>query len=214
MGWSSSWVAVQGPGKAEVLDALGLEETGKEAVPGERTADLSCRELEDGWVVIFSEDFDWGPRERVLELSRLGLAVGCQFEDRVMMTSVACAAEQGRELWRVFHDSEKSVFRLDVTGEPPAAFLSIKEKLIQTQEDEGGEKADVDHLHDAPLELAKAVCGYRHDDEILAFIGLRACGSGSELRAPEFEPGELQANPQPRSSSSLIGRLFAPFKRR
>lgn len=46
-------------------------------------------------------------------------------------------------------------------GAPPAEYPAIRDRLIalQNADEEGG----VDYLFDAPLEVAKAVCGYRFD---------------------------------------------------
>ena len=186
MGWMASWVAVKGAPKVAVLEALGLSETGEEVLPGARYRGISCGELPDGWTVVFSEDFDWASRERVLELSRLGQAVGLQFEDKVEMTAIATGAQGGAELWRVYHDNDKR--RLEVSGEPPPEFAAIRDQLMQAQEDDGGEESDTDFLHDIPLETAKAACGYRADDWVPAFIGLVGPGAEPEP-VREARPG-------------------------
>lgn len=198
MGWMASWVAVQGGLKAEIFDHLGLTETGEETFPGSRGAPLSFREFPDQWLVIFSEDFDWASAEVLLELSRFGLALACQFEDKVEMTTVLSAARDGATLWRVFHDNVGSGHRLDVTGEPPAAFAAIRDAALaeQRQADANGE--DVDFLCEAPLELARAVCGYRPDEEEAAFTVLRRRGAS----APADGGGQL----------SFLERLLAPFR--
>lgn len=200
MGWSSSWVAIQGGVETEILEHLGLVETGQEVQPGTRSAPFSWAELPQGWVVVFSEDFEWASSNRVLELSRFGLTVGCQFEDKVAMTSSICAARDGVELWRVFHDNEASIYRLDVTGEPPVALAAIRGRLFEEQEKAGGEDAGVDYVHEIPFELAQAVCGYRHDEDESNFTGLRrAGGAGLAAVAPK---------------SSFLERLLAPFRSR
>ncbi len=180
MGWSCSWVAVQGVGKGEVLEVLDLIETGEQVEPGSRGAKLSCSERPDGWTVVFSEEFDWADRKRVLELSRLGPVVGCQFEDKVEMTSIASGAENGVELWRVAHVNDP-IYRLDVSGAPPAELEGIRERIFRKQDEKGGEAAGVDYVHDIPLEVAKAACGYRADDEEATFAALRRAGK----RPPE-----------------------------
>jgi hypothetical protein len=191
-----SWVAVQGAAKAEVLDALGLVETAEEVLPGSRSVPLSCAERPGGWLILFSEDFDWADRGRVLELSRFGLTVGCQFEDKVEMTSVACAARNGEELWRVFHANDPK-HRLDVSGEPPREFTEIRDRLFREQEEDGGEDSGVDFIHDIPLEVAKVACGFRADEDESVFAGLkRAAGS------PGAEGAERPG---------FLARLLAPF---
>lgn len=200
MGWSSSWVAIQGGAKTEILEHLGLVETGQDIQPGTGSAPFSLAELPQDWVVVFSEDFDWASTNRVLELSRFGLTVGCQFEDKVAMTSSICAARGGVELWRVFHDHEGSIYRLDVTGEPPVELAAIRGRLFEEQEKAGGEDAGVDYVHEIPFELAQAVCGYRHDEDEAIFMGLMRAG-GAELAAVA-------------PKSSFLERLLAPFRPR
>src|SRR4051794_40110618 len=117
MGWMASWVAVQGAAKSEILEHLGLVESGGEVLPGTRAAPFSSREFPGGWLVIFSENLEWASPKRLLDLSHFGFAIACQFEDKVEMTSSLTAARDGVELWRVFHDNTQSIFRLDVSGE-------------------------------------------------------------------------------------------------
>ena len=183
MGWMASWVAVQGAARIEVFEHLGLAELGGEVLPGTRAAPFCCREFPDGWLVIFSEDFDWASSKRLLDLSRLGFALACQFEDKVEMTSALTAARDGVELWRVFHDNTQSIFRLDVSGEPPAALAAIRDKSFEEQRADGGEESSTDFVHDVPLELGRAVCGFHAEEVDAPFTALRkasASGMGGE----------------------------------
>lgn len=193
MAWMCSWIGVRGADKVEVLDALNLVVQGFEVEPGTRAAPFSCCERTDGWLIVFSEDFDWARPERVRELSRLGLAVGCQFEDEVEMTSIACVAEAGAEIWRVCHVNEED---LEVAGDPPAEFAVIRDRLLQEQ----AEHADADYLHDLPLELAKSVCGFRADEDEGVFFALSGAG--------------LQGGQRSDRSAGLLDKLLPPFRRR
>jgi hypothetical protein len=172
MGWMCSWVAVQGAVKSDVLQALGVVETGRQVQPGSRSVPLSCAERPGGWLVVFSEDFGWADRDRILALSRFGLTVGCQFEDKVEMESVASAARLGEELWRVSH-LNGPLYRLDVVGAPPSEFTAIRDALFRQQDEDGGEDSAADFIHDIPLELAKAACGYRADEDESSFMALK-----------------------------------------
>lgn len=174
MGWMVSWVAVQGAPTPTVLSSLGLMETGEWVDPGSRVADFSVREI-DGWVVVFSEDFDWGAPAKALELSRLGRAVSLQFEDKIEMTAIACEAVNGVQAWLVSHVNDKGQ-ELVVEGEPPPSFVPIRDEAIRRQREEGG----ADYLHDIPQDIAKAVCGYRADEEIRPFAALRPAGTASK----------------------------------
>lgn len=194
MGWSASWAAVQGSTKAEVLAVLGLEETEQEVFPGSREGEFSCHELADGWFVVFCEHFDGLDREQVLELSKLGLAVGRQFEDKVEMTSVAMAARDGVELWRIFHNTVKSSYRLDVTGEPPEVFAAFRDEAFRLQKEDGG----ADFVFDVPAQVAASVCGYDAEAFEPAFQALRSVAS-QRHRA---------GRPSDRASGGLFSWLF------
>ena len=110
------------------------------------------------------------------------------------MTNSVCAARAGAELWRVFHDNEHSIYRLDVTGEPPAELAEIRDRLFREQERDGGKDSDTDFVHDIPFELAQVFCGYRHDEDESTFIGLRSLGAAGSIEA--------------KSGSGFLGRLL------
>lgn len=176
MGWMASWLAVQGAGKAEIFEYLGLIEAGKEALPGLGLVSFSCREFPDNWLVVFSENFEWANPQRLLDLSRFGLALACQFEDKVEMTSSLAAARDGVEIWRVHHDSTGSIYRLDVTGEAPEALAAIRDAAFDLQREDGGEDSIADFVHDVALDLGKSICGFRAGDDLTPFTGLKGAG--------------------------------------
>jgi hypothetical protein len=182
MGWMCSWVGVQGVQgvqRTEVLETLGLVETGQVVEPGSGASTWCVGEVEGGWLIVFSEDFDWGNPERVRNLSAFGLTVGLQFEDKVEMTSIACAAQDGVELWRVSHvNSDDEHKALIVTGDPPPAFKDIREALINEQAE--ADDDSVDYLHDIPIEVAKSACGYRADEWLPPFMAVRPIGAPAE----------------------------------
>ena len=198
MGWMCSWVAVEGADKEEVIKALDFVETGEEVLPGERNRDspFSYMERDNGWIVVFGNGFEWAGTDRVVGLSRLGLTLGCQFEDKVEMTSVVCAAKDGVVLWRVYHDATLKGDKLQVSGNPPEEYADIRDQMLREQAER---TANVDYIFEIPLELAKAVCGYRTDDEPEPFHGLRP--------ADEERPGSA-------GSGSFWGRLFGGSRNR
>lgn len=204
MGWMCSWVAVQGVAKGDVLAVLDLVETGEQVEPGSRRRGLSCLERPNGWTVVFSEDFDWADRKRVLDLSRLGLVIGCQFEDKVEMTSIASAARDGVELWRVAHVNNP-IYRLDVSGDPPVELAAIRDRFFREQDEDGGEKSSADYVHDVPLEVAKAACGYRADDEEALFAALQPAGKATAKASPAGTTAEAPVR------RGLLGGLLGLF---
>jgi len=200
MGVMCSWIAVQSGSKADILAALNLSETGEEVLPGEERTLLSCCAFPGDWLVVFSEDFDWATSEQTAELSRFGLALGCQYEDEVEMTSAIWAMRDGAELWRVFHDNTQSTYRLDVTGDPPAALAAIRDRYVREQDTAGGEDAGVDYIGEIAQDLSKALCGFRMYKGDDVFNELRPPGMASSVSVARA----AQAPRRP----GLLARLF------
>jgi hypothetical protein len=164
MGYSVSWFAVSGKEPQLVLDELGLSSTREvEEVPD---APVVCAHLPAGWFLVFVNQgplaFMEGP---VATLSAGCTVVFCQVEERAMFSSAACYVN-GERTWHVAHDSEKGRYHLESQGEPPPELDAIFRSMKAEQDQAGGEKADVDCIHDVPIELAKAITGFRHDEDI------------------------------------------------
>lgn len=162
MGFSTSWFAVQGVSREEVLTTLGVEPSGqKRGVPAFR---LAMAELPGGWLLVWHErDLEKAFRNAAA-LSRHGPAVACAIEEHVMV-SEARGYGGGGEIWRIRHDPDASVYHLETTGAPPAQLTQIRADAKAAQKSEGGEDADVDLIFDVPAELAKSICGFKHDED-------------------------------------------------
>jgi hypothetical protein len=180
MGLMCSWVAIRTQGKADVLDHLGLAETGKIVEPTERRGLKSAYQNDNGWLYVFAEgDFDWADEARVRDLSQFGLTVGIQAEDKIDMACTVCAAKDGRVLWTVSHINEPGK-ELTISGEAPAALADIRRKYETLQKEE----ADADYLWEIPLQLARELTGYRVDEDPIDFRELAStrmgetCGPG------------------------------------
>jgi len=164
MGFSLGWVAVRGSDPESICRILGLHETGvREELPESPMVGAS---LPHGWYLVV---VDRG--EKLLEdtlLQRLSAdceAVGCFVEEHVMY-SAAEGWTNGRRVWSVTHDSSKARAHLELEGDLPPALSAIRARLESEQEAAGGDTADVDYLFDVPVELAKAVTGFRHDEDV------------------------------------------------
>jgi hypothetical protein len=164
MGFSVSWMAVQGCDVAEAAEALGVE------IGDGPASDLPERDcigqLPEGWVLVWIEDFDALRKGRFAPLLKFGPAVACAVEEHVMVQE-ARGYRDGVEVWRVTHDctASESIYHLDLAGEPPANFEAIRSAGFKAQEGEGGEDAGVDLICDVPLDLAKSICGFKHDED-------------------------------------------------
>jgi len=160
MGFSVSWIGVQGASKEDVLTRLNLIDTGRP--DPESRARLACATLPSGWTVIYSNRFDYASPQRIAAASAGAFALGCAVEEHVMF-SEAWAYRDGEAVWRVSHDCEKGLYDLTVVGELSAQAEAVRARLIGEQDEAGGEKADVDHVFEIPIEIAATVCGFRHD---------------------------------------------------
>ncbi len=210
MGLMNSWIAVQGVAKADLFAEMGWEETGQEVDPFSGIAAFSYLEKPGGWLVIFSDDFDWASQEEILAFSQFGLTLGCQFEDKVEMTSIVTAARDGVELWQVSHIADP-IFRLDVRGEPPVELAAIHEQALRDQHAAGGRDAGVDLIFEVPLDLAKAICGYRADEEESMFMAL----DGADPYFEDDDEDEFDDDPgQDRERGPGLLQRFAAFFRR
>lgn len=193
MGFSLTWTAVRGKPSEEVLAALGLRLTGatSDDMPTRREPYASAQ-LDGGWVLVVA-DASTAPRERFLDesdaadrfLSSLskGCEVVCCFVEEHVMYGRACAWRDGVRLWSVAHDAEVGVDDLQVAGTPPPDLAALADRAREEQAAEG----DADYAFDVPVDLAKAVAGFRHDEDTL------------QCRLLEPVPG---------GKRGLLGRLF------
>jgi hypothetical protein len=97
-------------------------------------------------------------------VSHVGETVYCFVEEHVMV-SAASLWRDGKQVWRVTHDGQESADHLSTDGVAPPAFASIRDKYLAVQAAEREE--DVDHIFDIPVELARELTGFRHDQEPL-----------------------------------------------
>jgi hypothetical protein len=160
MGFSISWVGFRNVDKAEVLRRSGLRDTGIDDEANE--APFSIAELPTGWVILFSNDFDYGTTERLIGLSADATVLSCQVEEHIMFSAARCCMS-GREAWSVSHDSQKGRYHLVTRGTLPAGYTRIETRLHQQQDESGGSASNVDYTSDVPVELAAELTGYRHD---------------------------------------------------
>jgi hypothetical protein len=189
MGVSLSWFAVKGVSRTEALEGLELE------LHGEPVEDLphwlGLADLPQDWLLfLFNRDLDAAFDERFTALSRHGPAVACAMEEHVMYQEARGYAA-GAEIWRITHDPNKtySLYHLEVAGEPPANFEATHRQAIAEQDAEGGEDAGVDLISDVPLDIARSICGFKHDEEWpdgLQFTELRRVGTAKASSGPGF----------------------------
>jgi hypothetical protein len=159
MGYSLSWVAVKAVPQA-VYAVLDVQPTGERRADAFRRGTVSSLLLGGRTVVVF------GNKElkdnRLAAVSRVGETIHCFVEEHLMV-SVASLWRDGKRVWRVTHDGQESARHLSTDGDVPPEFASIRDKYLAKQAAEPEE--DVDHIFDIPVELARELTGYRHDQE-------------------------------------------------
>jgi hypothetical protein len=166
MGFSISWIAIQGKPKAVVLAELELRETGTPESFSEWP--VGAAELPGGWYLLFLNDFVH-PFTAETVLSSLSVdcyVVACQVEEHVMASS-AFAYRSGIKVWDVTHESELGKRHLVANGQLPEQYSQVREGLLHEQDIGDQEDHGVDYVWDIPVTLAYEVVGFRHDNVYL-----------------------------------------------
>lgn len=193
MGYAGFWVAVRGRARDEILGVLGLRATGVREELSE--SPFVVAELPGGWhVVVSSGAVGRLSSERVLTSLSTGCDVVTCFVEEHVMVSAASGWRDGRRIWSVLHDAQRETEEhLEIEGDPPAAFAGIRESLHVEQA-----RGDADYTFDVPVELAKSLCGYRHDEDI----------SGAGDTPFEVLVASRRSSPRRGKAPSLWKRLF------
>jgi len=183
MGYSIAWIMVRGKTKEDILDQLGLADT---CEPDEANdSAVSGAALPGGAYLLFFKDMAH-PATQAPGMARLSSgceALGCQVEEHVM-ASAAFLYKDGAKVWDVVHLAEQGLYHLAVDGAAPVLLDTIHTEMKASQDEDGGDEAEVDWLFEVPLMLATALSGYRHDEatlltgETLDFTALVPAASG------------------------------------
>ena len=165
MGFSLTWVAVRGGTPQAILEHFGLRGTGQREESPE--AEITGTELPDGWYLIVDQhDRLRLTDDRVLrELAQSRDVVMCFVEEHVMC-SAAAGWRDGERLWSLHHEAGESAAALQIQGRPPAGFDGIRDRLSAQRTASAGEEPKVDYIWDIPVEVAAALTGYRHDQDL------------------------------------------------
>jgi len=199
MGYSLSWLAVKGKPAQAIRDELGFRPTGESEEFAE--SELSAVKMPNGWYIIVSDHTERVVSEeamRKLSLSGCEL-VTCFVEEHVMVSS-ATGWKDGRTIWSVIHDCRIGKSHLDVEGNLPPGFLSIRDVWLART------TSGVDYIFEIPIETAASVTDYRHDRDVPALSG--DVFEVLERLAPQMPPRQKPPLPQRSFSGRLFRRLF------
>ena len=165
MGYSIAWIAFKNMNHQDVIEHLGLRSTGQKASCGE-AAFTGC-ELSKDWFLVVANDCD-SPLVSQESLAGLSIhceALACSVEEHVMYASAELWKE-GRRIWRIAHDAQQSVRHIEADGDLPSGYTEALRAAAKEQDEEDvGSPTEVDFYFEVPLDLAKGLVGFKHDEE-------------------------------------------------
>ena len=164
MGYAMSWLAVRGKDPAAVTFSLGLRATGKMANYAE--AMYTGRPIGNGWflLVVNQAEHEFLAPEVLSQLSSGSDVVACTIEEHVMVCTAEAWKDSAR-VWRIEHNAQESIDHINARGALPDMYISIKDSLSKQQKEAGGKGADTDFFFDIPLQTAKSIVGFKHDED-------------------------------------------------
>jgi len=158
---------VKGKLPQAVRDELSFRMTDeREEIP---ESELTAVEMPNGWYLIVSNHTEQVVSDAAMRsLSSTGCELVTCFVEEHVMVSRATGWKDGQLRWSVTHDTQKDPMHLDVQGEPPPQFAAIRDRNFAEQ---AAADRDVDWLFDIPVETARSVTGYRHDEDVPGLSG-------------------------------------------
>lgn len=171
MGFSVSWIAVKDKNQRAILDFYGFSETDEKHDMPE--SELCASVFPNGWFFIWFNEIE-SPYLKQDVLASLSLdctVIACVIDEHCMYSSSEYWIN-GEIIWKVFHDSHEGMYSLNKSGSLPDFFNSLESQMIANQELEGGKKAEVDLIFEIPLETARRITGFKHDEEMEELAGV------------------------------------------
>lgn len=165
MGYSLSLLGMQTAESDSALAASGFARTGEKAEYARKP--LAGYALPGNWYLVVATrcDADFIRPGTLERLSQLYPVVACSIEEHVMFSAAEYWAG-GARVWRAEHVGESGPIHLKTEGRLPEDFAAMAAAQYAMQEADGGETAGVDHYFDIPLNAARGVFGFKHDEDI------------------------------------------------
>jgi hypothetical protein len=164
MGFAITWFAVREEHAERLFHRLGLSATGETEEFPESL--IATARLDTGWRVIWYSKYGC-PFLRPPDLESMSAdydVVLCSVEEHVMASSCEMWSG-GQRKWRLSHEGEDGPKGLFAEGDLPDCFPTIRKEMEQSQLAEGGDSAEVDYIFEIPLNVAKTIVGFKHDEE-------------------------------------------------
>lgn len=160
MGYSISWLACRGLPFEAVISRLSFRTNGSKE---EFTRPMvSAQTIDDLWTLVVANRCNHRivKTPSLAELSSQCEVVACNIEEHVMYSSAECW-RNGRLAWRIEHDSEQGENHLTIEGEPPDFLKQLVADTLREQ----AEDSEVGWFFEIPLNCAKSLVGFKHDEE-------------------------------------------------
>jgi hypothetical protein len=156
-------LAVKDSASELLLRNLGLTPSGEIAEYGKSL--FTGRGLPNGWfiLVINQCEHKFVKPKLLTSLSSLGDVIACSIEEHVMW-SVAELWRNGAWVWCIEHDAQKSTSHLSTSGLLPDGYAAIEQEFAGQQKHSGGEKSDTNYFFEIPLQMARSIVGFKHDE--------------------------------------------------
>ncbi len=131
------------------------------------------------------------------------------------MFSSAEVWSKGQRKWSISHEGIDGPKGLTSEGELPESFAAIRAKLEQAQLEAGGDDADADYIFSIPLDVARSIVGFSHDEDSPGVINNGYAVLSMPTSLPQRQPQPLEPYPfppleQPKKSG---GGIFGWFKK-
>ncbi len=169
MGFAISWFAIREENAERFFQSLGLSPTGEtEELPDSL---ISTAKMDTGWRVLWYNEYTCpflGERD-LRRISKDYDVLMCLVEEHVMASSAELWSG-GKRKWWLSHQGEEGPKGLDTEGGLPDCFSTIRQEQEQLQAAKGGEKANVDHIFDIPLNVAESIVGFKHDEDSIHLV--------------------------------------------
>jgi hypothetical protein len=167
MGYSLSWMAVKGKPPQAVRDESSFRKTDAREEIAE--SDLTAVEMPNGWYVIVANHTEQVVSNVAMQhLSSSGCDLVTCFVEEHVMVSRATGWKDGELTWSVTHDAQNGLMHLDVQGEPPPELAAIRDRKLAEQAADDGSG---DWLFEIPVETARSVVGYHHNEDVPGLSG-------------------------------------------
>lgn len=171
MGFSLTWCAVPAKHAEAFLRELALAPTGKieDNIPSSL---ITTAKLDTGWELLVYNKYQC-PFLEEGDLRRLSAdyyIIFCLVEEH-MMASASEMWSGGERRWRLSHEGENGPKGLEVDGDPPYLYTTVRAEMEHAQIAAGGDNANVDYIFEIPLRTAQALVGFKHDEICRHVIG-------------------------------------------